>query len=48
MSYLSKATDLAWIGDSITPEIVKNLRRGETVTVQKWTVTDGQWSPSVC
>ena len=25
--------------DSITPDIVKNLRRGQTVTVQKWTVT---------
>ena len=25
--------------DSITPNIVKNLRRGQTVTVQKWTVT---------
>ena len=27
---------------SITPDIVKNLRRGQTVTVQKWTVTGGQ------
>jgi len=24
---------------SITPDIVKNMRRGQTVTVQKWTVT---------
>ena len=24
---------------SINPEIVKNLTRGQTVTVQKWTVT---------
>ena len=28
--------------NSITPDIVKNLRRGQTVTVQKWTVTVGQ------
>ena len=28
--------------DSITPDIVKNLRSGQTVTVQKWTVTVGQ------
>jgi hypothetical protein len=27
---------------SITPDIVKNLSRGQTVTVQKWTVTVGQ------
>jgi len=27
---------------SITPDIVKNLRRGQTVTVQKRTVTVGQ------
>ena len=25
-----------------TLDIVKNLRRGQTVTVQKWTVTVGQ------
>ena len=28
--------------DSITPDIVKKLRRGQTVTVQKLTVTIGQ------
>jgi len=27
---------------SITPDIVKNMRRGQTVTIQKWTVTVGQ------
>jgi hypothetical protein len=27
---------------SITPDIAKNLRRGQTVTVQKLTVTVGQ------
>ena len=27
---------------SITPDIVKNLRRDQTVTVQKWTVTVGE------
>jgi hypothetical protein len=27
---------------SITPDIVKNLRRGQTLTVQKRTVTVGQ------
>jgi len=31
---------LNWI--LITPDIVINLRRGQTVTVQKWTVTVGQ------
>jgi len=30
------------------PDIVKNLRRGQTVTVRKWTVTVGQHSPSIC
>ena len=25
-----------------TPDIVKNMRRGQTVTVKKWTVTVGQ------
>jgi len=24
---------------TITPDVVKNLRRGQTITVQKWTVT---------
>jgi len=24
---------------SLTPDIVKNMRRGQTLTVQKWTVT---------
>jgi len=28
---------LSW--SSITPDIVKNMRRGQTVIVQKWTVT---------
>jgi hypothetical protein len=32
---------------SITPEIVKNLRRGQTVTVQKWTVTVQKWTVTV-
>jgi len=27
---------------SITLDIVNNLRRGQTVTIQKWTVTVGQ------
>ena len=27
---------------SITPDIVKNLSRGQTVTTQKWIVTVGQ------
>jgi len=27
---------------SITPDVAKTLRRGHTVTVQKWTVTVGQ------
>ena len=28
--------------DSITPDIVKNLSTGQTITVQKGTVTGGQ------
>jgi hypothetical protein len=27
---------------SITPDIVKNLRRGQTVAVEKWKVAVGQ------
>ena len=35
-------TQISLQSESITPDIVKNLRRGQTVTVQKQKVTVGQ------